>query len=562
MLKKLPLSLLFAFFALASFGQTIVSTSPQNKNVVLEEFTGIHCTYCPDGHAIAKAIQDANPTRVSLINIHEGGYAVPGNGEPDFRTAFGTAIAGQSGLTGYPAGQINRHVFPGRGMSGGSTAMGRGSWNISANDILAAPSYVNLAATAHVDAETNVMTIHVEAYYTANSPESTNFLNVALVQNNTKGPQTGGGQGNNYNHMHRLINMLTGQWGEEITQTTSGTFVSRDYTYQIIPHNNLVPVEIGELEVVVFMTQTHQEIISGNRAIPTVSVANTNDIGVRYIEDIKTSCLGSEFAVAPKVNIQNTGSNPITSLNINYTVNGTSATHTWTGTLASLQSKTITLPATNVTILETNSISVSVPNDDYNANNEKVFAFDAAPSGGGTLTMVLNSDGYGNETRWRLKDGAGNILYTGGPYGNNQTYTEIFNLDTAGCYSFMMIDTYGDGGATVTLTDTNGIVVYQTDGNYGTMEESPFSSDGVLGVSQSLLENVNIYPNPALDILNISNAETADIKVYDMLGRTILSKGNISLNEQVNVSSLNAGTYFIKITKEGLTTTKKFIVAK
>ncbi|MCB0453277.1 MAG: hypothetical protein KDC94_10420, partial [Aequorivita sp.] len=77
MFKKLPLSLVFALFACATYAQTIVSTSPQDQNVVLEEFTGIHCVFCPQGHAIAKAIQDANPDRVTLINIHQGGYAVP-----------------------------------------------------------------------------------------------------------------------------------------------------------------------------------------------------------------------------------------------------------------------------------------------------------------------------------------------------------------------------------------------------------------------------------------------------------------------------------------------------
>ena len=30
-----------------------------------------------------------------------------------FNTSFGAAIAGQSGLSGYPAGTVNRHVFSG-----------------------------------------------------------------------------------------------------------------------------------------------------------------------------------------------------------------------------------------------------------------------------------------------------------------------------------------------------------------------------------------------------------------------------------------------------------------
>ena len=91
-------------------GQSIVTTSPQYKSAILEEFTGIHCTYCPDGHLIGSTLYNNNPNRVVLINIHTGGYATPSAGEPDFQTSWGAAIAGQTGLTGYPAGSVNRHA--------------------------------------------------------------------------------------------------------------------------------------------------------------------------------------------------------------------------------------------------------------------------------------------------------------------------------------------------------------------------------------------------------------------------------------------------------------------
>ena len=38
---------------LIASAQTFVSTTPENKNVILEEFTGISCGFCPDGHLIA-----------------------------------------------------------------------------------------------------------------------------------------------------------------------------------------------------------------------------------------------------------------------------------------------------------------------------------------------------------------------------------------------------------------------------------------------------------------------------------------------------------------------------
>ncbi len=563
MFKKLPLILVFALFAGATYAQTIVSTSPQDQNVVLEEFTGIHCVYCPSGHAIAKAIQDANPDRVSLINIHQGGYAVPSGNEPDFRTPYGNAIVGQSysgtGF-GYPSGTVNRHVFPGRSMaSGGGTAMSRSYWSISSTETMAIGSAVNVAVEAEIDVQTNVLTVHVEGYYTSNSPEGTNLLNVALLQNNTKGPQTGGNMGNNYVHMHRLVEMITGQWGEVINTTTAGTFVDRTFTYTIPAAYNNVPTELADMEVVAYIANTHQEIPSGNRAYPTYTgLTNANDAFVRYVEEIPNTCHNT---IAPEVNIQNMGQNTITSLAIDYTINGDAHTYNWTGEILSLHSETIVLPEVSYTLQTNNTVEISVPNDDDNSNNAASATFDEAIEGTGIVYMELHTDAYGSECRWNVKDGSGTVIYNGGPYGNNQTINETFTL-TSDCYSFSIIDTYGDGGGSVTLTDHTGTQIYHTNGQYGSGETTEFSSNGVLGITQNQLDNISLYPNPASSTINVKNAENANVQVFDILGKLILSQENIALDAQINVSQLQAGTYFMKIAKDNFVTTKRFLISK
>ncbi|MDC8000788.1 T9SS type A sorting domain-containing protein [Aequorivita todarodis] len=567
MFKKLLFTLIVVLFASVSYAQTIVSTSPQDQNVVLEEFTGIHCVFCPQGHAIAKAIQDANPDRVSLINIHQGSFSNPGPGEPDFRTPYGNAIVAQSysgSGFGYPSGTVNRHVFPGRSMaSGGGTAMGRNFWTISANETLAKPSPVNVAVEAEIDVVTNVLTVHVEAYYTSNSPEATNMLNVALLQNNTKGPQIGGNSCDQYVHMHRLVEMITGQWGEEITTTTAGTFVDKTYTYPIPADYNGVPVELADLEIVAFMAETHQEIASGNRAYPTfTNFANANDANVRYIADFEDPCANY---LAPQVNIQNTGQNPITSLAIEYSINGGApATYTWNGNLTSMHYQTVDLPGIRFDIQANNTLTITVANDDDNSNNTATATFDKAYDATTTVNMELHTDQYGSECRWNVTDYDGNIIYSGGPYGANQTINETFTLPS-NCYTFNIIDTYGDGGGPVTLTDTDpsNTVFYQTNGVFGCGDSVKFSTDGfVLGVAQTQLEDVVLYPNPASTTINLSNAENANIQVFDILGKLILSQENIPMDAQINVSQLQAGTYFMKISKDNLVTTKRFLISR
>lgn len=161
---------------------------------------------------------------------------------------------------------------------------------------------MNVATTATIDVNTRVLTVLVEAYYTGASPVSTNRLNVAFLQNNTLGPQTGGNMGSNYNHQHRLIHMLTGQWGETISTTTAGTFVTRTYTYTIPASYNSIVAEMGEFEVVAFMAETQQKIISGNGTTPTYTGLTSNDAKIKEVKEIASQCVTS---IQPKVEIQN-----------------------------------------------------------------------------------------------------------------------------------------------------------------------------------------------------------------------------------------------------------------
>lgn len=282
MKQQLLFTVAALFSATSSFAQLPVSQSAENKNVVLEEFTGIHCVYCPDGHKRAQELKDAHPNDVVLINIHVGGYAAPGNGEPDYRTSFGTYLAGQSGLQGYPSGTINRHIF-----EGGETALSRGKWNTYGNVILGEDSYANIALQSSIDETTRELTVNVEVFYTGNG-SATNKLNVALLQNGIEGPQTGMSYNpsqvlpnGKYIHNHMLRHLLTGQWGDAISTTSQGTLIQRQYTYTIPADSRGVEYVLEDLAVVAFLAEGNQEIITGAEGplyVGTANVKNENNI--------------------------------------------------------------------------------------------------------------------------------------------------------------------------------------------------------------------------------------------------------------------------------------------
>ena len=569
MKNKITLSLLLSFFGLCAFAQTIVTTNPENRKVILEEFTGVNCTFCPQGHAIAQGLQDNNPGNVYLVNIHSGSYAVPNGNQPDFRTPWGEAIDNQSGLAGYPAGTINRQNFPGQEQGdGGTTAMSRDQWASAASTVLNQGSYVNVGVQAVLNVQTNTMVIDVEAYYTDNSPEATNKFNVAILQNNTLGAQIGGNMGDNYNHMHRLIDMVTGQWGVDITNTTAGSLYNNQFTYTIPTDNNGIAIEVGDLEVVVFVTETTQLITSGSGVYPTITgLDNANDVNLRSVADIEATCATS---VSPSINIQNLGQNEITSVEITYDVNGgTPQTYTWSGSLTSLQSTDIELPEIDFTSQATNTINASVANDDLNDNNQSSTSFEGALETAGTIDLTVTTDDWAEEVSWNFKDSSGSILESGSynqSSDDQTTFEYTFNFDDD-CIKFSAFDAYGDGltaggNGGIELKDANGVVVYPFNGDYGSGFAIEFNSNGILGLGDNDFASVELYPNPTSSVLNISKAENATVEIFNILGQVMTIKTNISSQETFDVSGYAAGAYMAKISNEGVTTTKKFVVMK
>ena len=249
-------------FVSAQVTDTIVSLAPSNRNVLLEAFTAIGCQHCSDGDRIANELVTANPGRVNVIDIHEGSYA-----SNTYTTQFGTALREQSNLVGYPQGTVNRHLF-----SGTATAMGRGEWASKANQILATTSPVNIAAEGTLDWATRTLNIRVQLYYTANQTVTSNSLNIAIVQDNVLGPQSGGSTynptqmvGDLYKHNYILRHLITGQWGDTISTISQGTLVEKTYQY-VIPEQfgspNPIAAALEDLRFIAFVCEGHQEVLT------------------------------------------------------------------------------------------------------------------------------------------------------------------------------------------------------------------------------------------------------------------------------------------------------------
>ena len=57
---------------------------------------------------------------------------------------------------------------------------------------------------------------------------------------------------------------------------------------------------------------------------------------------------------------------------------------------------------------------------------------------------------------------------------------------------------------------------------------------------------ISIFPNPSSQFIHFNTERILDVALFDMSGKLLLSK-MVMPNEQIDVSSLNNGIYFITI---------------
>ncbi|MEC4004050.1 T9SS type A sorting domain-containing protein [Flavobacterium sp. SUN052] len=80
-------------------------------------------------------------------------------------------------------------------------------------------------------------------------------------------------------------------------------------------------------------------------------------------------------------------------------------------------------------------------------------------------------------------------------------------------------------------------------------------------VQETTIEGLNIYPNPATgDRIYISTKSNDDkqVSIFDVLGKKVLQTTLSS--KELNISSLTAGVYIIKIEEGDASATRKLII--
>lgn len=250
------------------------SVEPATRNAVLiEEFTGQDCTYCPGGAtAIHNAMAEMPAGKTILVAHHVGHY------EDDFTMVFSRPLVYFYGGEGTytPACIMDR-----RRMSGDKNRPTpvTSPYAVNKNTLQKAldePTYVALNMSATLDGDS--ITVTVTGNLLVENPNAR--LTVYLTQDNIIARQSGGGS--SYNHPNMVRAMLSANaWGDAF-ESPQGAF-TKVYGYKIPAKisgvkNKSFPVVMNDLYVVAF--------VSDNRAL---SLENINSMQVHNAAIVKVT---------------------------------------------------------------------------------------------------------------------------------------------------------------------------------------------------------------------------------------------------------------------------------
>ena len=143
---------------------------------------------------------------------------------------------------------------------------------------------------------------------------------------------------------------------------------------------------------------------------------------------------------------------------------------------------------------------------------------------------VVRTDGNSSQITQRMDVGSFNGIIVD-LVGFRRSDDDLIDVD-----SLQGIDRFGDP---VPVFDLDSIVIFAPEEELSNEEINPWAS------------TVNIYPNPASELLNFEIANEAipylnEVRIYNESGQQVLVTEKINLNSYLRVDELPAGNYFVE----------------
>ena len=425
--------LLFPLLALAEEQEVFVSKEPAKRKAVIEEYTGVRCGNCPDGHKAEAALLKKYPGQLFAINIHAGNYAIPiEKNDPDMKVTKGTTLNTTFQIPGYPAAVLNRHKF-GTSYNMEVKNSRETEWGNYMEQIFRMDSYVNIAAKGELDWATRKLKLTVQLYYTGNVPSGTtsNRIHVAMTQDEIIAQQEGASlnpaqitEDGRYRHLHVFRDMLTPLTGDEVTSIGKDSLITRTYEWTLPEEINNIPLDLLNTNFVVFVAESQFEIFSACK--PEINHLNAPEIVVSISDAKSIPSYSCDLFGRTAFTLSNRLGKDISEATFSLQTSWGTAEYTYKAgsVLKAGQSAYVITDAFAARPNGEESVEIKVT-----AVNGEAYTADAISTAKATIfvnyafthnadvTLNIVQDRFGDDITWNFRDTEKDtVLYKGGPY--------------------------------------------------------------------------------------------------------------------------------------------------
>lgn len=190
---------------------TFTANTNTNRNVLIEDFTGHRCIYCPAAADIAHNLHSANPDRIFVASLHAGPTGI-GDFQvvvaPDYPVDFTNPNAleigtwfgtNDTGFPGNPRGPVNRVT------QGGAIFQSPNAWTSMSSSIISANDLkVNIQSKVNYYAATKGAFLHTEVEKLDQNLGELSMV-VYLIEDSLVGDQKMSDNTHNSSYIHRDI---------------------------------------------------------------------------------------------------------------------------------------------------------------------------------------------------------------------------------------------------------------------------------------------------------------------------------------------------------------------
>lgn len=533
---------------------SIMAQNVARECVLFEVFTGVNCPWCPGAAtAIGRMLEEGKS--VAPVAYHTSAFSVP-----ELYTNETNARANYYYISGYPTVKVDGMLSPSMSGNGGNEQHAQQAYNQGMNAYnqrinVSSPYTIDLSFEYQSGTECKV-TATVNKVGECNSNDVRLFivLTESHIQRTWQGMQE--------------VNFVT----RDMIPNQNGTQLTSDIqTMEATINMDGFPRENCDIVAWVQNFSGNKEVYQAVK-LPLSELSFTNDLVIKNVEDV---VLGScSRKMSPRITFNNAGTESLTSAVFNVKVgNETLSTYQWEGNIAAGENTEIIFPefvfgdASNFVIEAT---EINGNNDGYPVDNiYEISVAEPLVIEDGYIKLQLKTGNDPENLTIEIKNmDNGEVLYSFEYEEPKTIYNHEMTLPEIGCYRMTIRNTEGNGfgGGFWGVRDSDNttlMVGTSTDNDFRYEFAFEFDNKSVNVEEIESLNDVNIYPNPASSVINVTATNLTKIKIYNAVGQLIHNEEASSDNVTVDTQNWTNGFYYVTVeTANGNSTSQKIIVNK